>query len=58
VPHDEIMPRLFKLAQGNPDIKVSISASMLALHGDVIEVLDMVRRAEIKKVGYQIRAAH
>jgi biopolymer transport protein ExbD len=58
VPHDEIMPRLFKLAQGNPDIKVSISASMLALHGDVIEVLDMVRRADIKKVGYQIRAAH
>ena len=50
------MPRLFKLHQDNPDIKVSISASMLALHGDVIEVLDMVRRADIQKVGYQIRA--
>ena len=58
VPHDEVMPRLFKLHEQSPDIKVSISASMLALHGDVIEVLDMVRRADIKKVGYQIRAAH
>jgi biopolymer transport protein ExbD len=58
IPHDEVMPRLFKLHEENPDIKVSISASMLALHGDVIEVLDMVRRADIQKVGYQIRAAH
>jgi len=56
--HDEVMPRLFKLHEENPNIKVSISASMLALHGDVIEVLDMVRRADIQKVGYQIRAAH
>jgi biopolymer transport protein ExbD len=58
VPHDEVMPHLFKLQQENPDVKVSLSASMLALHGDVIEVLDMVRRADIKKIGYQIRAAH
>ena len=58
VQHDEVMPRLFKLHADNPDIKVSISGGMLALHGDVIEVLDMVRRADIKKVGYQIRAAH
>jgi biopolymer transport protein ExbD len=55
---DEVMPRLYKLHQGNPGIKVSISASMLARHGDVIEVLDEVRRVGITKVGYQIRAAH
>jgi len=29
----------------------------MARHGDVITVLDMVRRAGIQKVGYQIRAA-
>jgi biopolymer transport protein ExbD len=58
VPHDEIMTRLYNLHQANPNIKVSISGSLLALHGDVIEVLDMVRRADITKVGYQIRAAH
>ncbi len=58
VPHDEVMPRLYALHQQNPNIKVSISGGMMALHGDVIEVLDMVRRADITKVGYQIRAAH
>jgi biopolymer transport protein ExbD len=58
VPPDEVMPRLYKLHQANPGIKVSISASMMARHGDVISVLDEVRRVGITKVGYQIRAAH
>jgi biopolymer transport protein ExbD len=56
-PDDQVMPKLFALAQQNPDIKVSISAEMMAMHGDVISVLDKVRTAGIKKVGYQIRAA-
>ncbi len=54
---DQIMPRLFQLHAANPEIKVSISAEGMARHGDVITVLDKVRRAQIKKVGYQIRAA-
>jgi biopolymer transport protein ExbD len=54
---DQVMPKLFELHQQNPDIKVSISAEMMALHGDVISVLDKVRTVGIKKVGYQIRAA-
>ena len=53
----EVMQRLFQLHQGNPDLKVSISAEMMAMHGDVIKVLDHVRTVGIKKVGYQIRAA-
>ncbi len=57
VNHDDVMTKLYNLHQANPNIKVSISGSMMALHGDVIEVLDMVRRADIQKVGYQIRAA-
>jgi biopolymer transport protein ExbD len=56
-PVDQVMPKLFALHQENPDIKVSISAEMMAMHGDVISVLDKVRLAGIKKVGYQIRAA-
>ncbi len=56
-PDDQVMPKLWALAQGNPDLKVSISAEMMAMHGDVISVLDKVRIAGIKKVGYQIRAA-
>jgi biopolymer transport protein ExbD len=57
VPDDQVLPRLYQLRAANPDIKVSISAAMLAMHGDVISVLDKVRNAGITKVGYQIRAA-
>ena len=57
VSEDEIMQRLFRLHEANPGIKVSISAEGMARHGDVITVLDKVRRARIEKVGYQIRAA-
>ena len=57
VTDDEILPQLYRLHVANPGIKVSISATMLARHGDVITVLDKVRRARIEKVGYQIRAA-
>jgi biopolymer transport protein ExbD len=53
---DQVKQRLFQLHQANPNIKVSISAEMLAMHGDVITVLDMVRDVGITKVGYQIRA--
>jgi biopolymer transport protein ExbD len=54
---DQVMPELFQLHAANPNIKVSISAEGMARHGDVITVLDKVRRAQIQKVGYQIRAA-
>ena len=57
VPTDQVKSRLFQLHQANPSIKVSISAEMLAMHGDVITVLDNVRDVGIQKVGYQIRAA-
>jgi len=53
----EVMQRLSQLHNANPDLKVSISAEMMALHGDVIKVLDHVRALKITKVGYQIRAA-
>jgi biopolymer transport protein ExbD len=52
---DQVMPQLFALHQQNPAIKVSISAEPMALHGDVIGLLDKVRQAQIDKVGYQIR---
>src|SRR5215831_13472698 len=57
VSDDQVLPRLYQLHQANPDIKVSISASLMAMHGDVISVLDKVRSVGITKVGYQIRAA-
>ncbi len=57
VPDEEVLPRLYRMHEANPNIKVSISATMMARHGDVITVLDKIRRARIEKVGYQIRAA-
>jgi biopolymer transport protein ExbD len=54
---DEVEGRLYQLHAANPDIKVSISAEMMSVHGDVIDVLDKVRRVGIQKVGYQIRPA-
>jgi biopolymer transport protein ExbD len=57
VQDEEIMSRLYRFHEANPNIKVSISGEGMARHGDVITVLDKVRRAGIQKVGYQIRAA-
>jgi len=57
VPPEQVLPRLFNLHAANPGVKVSLSAEGMARHGDVITVLDMIRRAQIEKVGYQIRPA-
>jgi len=57
VPDDQVLPRLFALHRGNPDVKLSLSAAPKAVYGDVIGVLDKIRQVGITKVGYQIRAA-
>jgi len=57
VPEDEVLPRLYKMHEANPHIKVSVSAEDQALHGDVITVLDHIRNVKIEKIGYQIKAA-
>jgi biopolymer transport protein ExbD len=53
----DVKPRLSQLQRANPDVKISISAETLALHGDVITLLDRVRDVGITKIGYQIKAA-
>ncbi|MBA2269377.1 MAG: biopolymer transporter ExbD [Chthoniobacterales bacterium] len=57
VSDEQILPQLYELHRGNPQIKVSISAEQNALHGDVITLLDRVRSAGIEKIGYQIKTA-
>jgi len=54
---DDVMGRLYALHEKNKDIKISLSAEPLALHGDVIGVLDKIRLAGITKIGYQIKTA-
>jgi biopolymer transport protein ExbD len=54
---DDVLDRLYKLHEQNPNIKVSLSAEMLATHGDVISLLDKIRLAKITKIGYQVKTA-
>jgi len=54
---DDVMGKLYGLQKQNPDIKVSLSAEQLAMHGDVITLLDKIRLAGITKIGYQIKTA-
>jgi biopolymer transport protein ExbD len=53
----DVLPKLYQMHQANPDVKVSISGETLAIHGDVITLLDRVRSAGIQKIGYQIKSA-
>ena len=53
----DILPKLFAMHEVNKDVKVSLSAEMLATHGAVIGVLDKIRLAGITKIGYQIKSA-
>ena len=57
VPFDEVHQRLYRLYEANKEVKISLSAETLALHGDVIGVLDRVRSVGITKIGYQIKTA-
>ncbi|PYJ87358.1 MAG: biopolymer transporter ExbD [Verrucomicrobia bacterium] len=54
---DDVLNRLYQLHEQNKDIKVSLSAEPLAMHGDVITLLDKIRLAGITKIGYQIKTA-
>ena len=54
---DDVLPKLFQLHDQNPNVKVSLSAELLATHGAVIELLDKIRLAKIEKIGYQIKPA-
>ena len=53
----DVLPKLYQLHEANKDVKVSLSAETLAMHGDVIGLLDKIRLAEITKIGYQIKPA-
>ena len=55
--NDDVLDRLYQLHQQNKDIKVSLSAELLATHGDVITLLDKIRLSGITKIGYQIKPA-
>ena len=53
----DVLPKLYQLHEANSEVKVSLSAELLATHGAVIELLDKIRLAGITKIGYQIKPA-
>ena len=53
----DVLPRLYQMHEQNKDVKVSLSAELLATHGAVIELLDKIRLSGITKIGYQIKPA-
>jgi biopolymer transport protein ExbD len=57
VNYDDVHMKLDQLHRANPNVKISLSAEQLALHGVVIDVLDKVRSVGITKIGYQIKPA-
>src|SRR5262245_22140043 len=54
----DVMPRLLALYQGNPNVKIFLSADREALHGEVMKLLDRIRSARIEKVAYEIKIKH
>lgn len=53
---NELGSRLAAMLQQNPNLRVFISGDREARHGDIISVLDLVRRAGIDRVAFEIRA--
>lgn len=52
---NELAGKLAGLLAANPDLRVIISGDRAARHGDVIQVLDLVRGAGIEQVAFEIR---
>ena len=51
---DQLLRALTAAIQANPQLRVMISGDRDARHGDVIHALDIVRRAGIDKVAFEI----
>lgn len=53
----ELVTRLVTQREKDADVRVFISGDREARHGDVLEVLDLVRSAGLQKVAFETRAA-
>jgi biopolymer transport protein ExbD len=49
----ELTPRLQQATAANPEFRVYLGADREALHGNVVRVLDAVRRAGVRKVFFE-----
>ena len=56
VDYDNILPRLQKVHQENPDAKVFVRGDRDTVHGNVIKVLDYLRAAGFYKIAFEIKS--
>jgi biopolymer transport protein ExbD len=54
--HQEIVRRLRQALEANKDLRVYIRADKDVNHGAVVNVLDLVRSAGVKKVAFELKA--
>ena len=54
--YEELAAKLAGMRRANPALRVIISADRQALHGDVMRVLDLLRRVGIEKVAFEVGA--
>jgi biopolymer transport protein ExbD len=56
IPLEEILPRLHKIYQTNPEAKIFIRGDREAVHGNVTRVLDQVRSSGFTKISFEIKS--
>ena len=56
VNYDNILPRLQKIHQENPEAKVFVRGDRDTVHGNVIKVLDYLRAAGFYKIAFEIKS--
>jgi len=54
---NELVQRLSHWQQTNENVRVFISGDKESRHGDIVQVLDLVRSAGIQRVAFEIREA-
>jgi biopolymer transport protein ExbD len=55
MPLAEMKARLAKTISGQPELHVTLSADKTLPYGEVVEVIDAVRGAGVKKIGLEVR---
>jgi biopolymer transport protein ExbD len=56
IPLEQILPRLQKVYQSNPDAKIFIRGDREAVHGNVTRMLDQIRSSGFNKISFEIKS--
>ena len=56
IPLEQILPRLQKVYQSNPEAKIFIRGDREAVHGNVTRMLDQIRSSGFSKISFEIKS--